>query len=153
MKNGLEGMRLFFFMVGDDNSPVPISQERYDALLDQDPGVAFPQYAGRLLRFAVVLVTKEGMENKELFDVHCFSFPFDSGGKLDTETLGTELETILGYRSSPPFRGRFGAVVDARPRFAERRFDAKYKWTPTPDIRDRIRRAVFKEETPGDDRR
>jgi hypothetical protein len=49
----------------------------------------------------------------------------------------------------PPFTagGQHSQVIEARHRFAKKRYDNEYRWTPTPEIEAAIIRAIFGSKT------
>ena len=69
--------------------------------------------------------------------------PFDSEGKLDAAEM--EKAASLAVDIVPPLEKerQTGHVIDAHYRFAKKRYDEHYKWTPSPEIEAAIIRAIF----------
>ena len=68
---------------------------------------------------------------------------FDSEGQLDRS--GNEKEARLAMEAIPPLLGEEDSerFVDARHRFAKKRYDSEYRWKPTPEIMAAIVAAIF----------
>ena len=72
--------------------------------------------------------------------------PFDftvNEGRIDTNEQ--EREWLLAVEVLPSYTDEklSSQVIDARHRFAKKRYDNAYKWTPTPEIETAIRNAIF----------
>ena len=136
------GISLRIFVVDDDNSIRRIPLTRYERLFRHDPEERFPEYAGKRVRYAEVAVELVQRKPVEILRMLYFIMPFDSEGRIDASEH--QNETRLAIELLPPFSaGQSGQVIDARHRFAKKRYDSKYRWTPSPEIEAAIIKAIF----------
>ena len=65
--------------------------------------------------------------------------------RAESTLLNGEREARLAMEMLPPLakKQKRPHVVDVRYRFAKKRFDDEYKWTPTPEIQAAIVEAIF----------
>ena len=68
---------------------------------------------------------------------------FDSEGRIDQSEKGREARLAMEIR--PPLVDVTGSrqVIYARHRFAKKRYDRKYKWKPSREIKEAIVAEVF----------
>jgi len=71
---------------------------------------------------------------------------FDDQGRVDTAEL--EKEARLALRVLPHYihEEQSGRVIDARTHFAKKRYENRFKWTPTPEIQAAIVSEIFNKE-------
>lgn len=55
-----EGLRIF--IVNDDNSLKRLALRRYERLMQRDPDISFPQYAGKRVQYAEVAIEFENRD-------------------------------------------------------------------------------------------
>jgi hypothetical protein len=138
------GISLKIFLVNDDDSIQPLALARYDRLFARNPKELIPQYAGKRVRYALVVVNLINREPIEILRIQYSYLSFDSTGRIDPAYI--EEETRLGFDILPPLLIKPGPrqVIDARHEFAKKRFDRQYKWEPTPEIESAIFNLIFK---------
>lgn len=70
-------------------------------------------------------------------------FSFDSAGRIDADELQKEMR--LGVDMLPPLTTDRPSrkIVDAQHKFAKKRYDDLYSWTPTPQIEAAIVKGVL----------
>ena len=131
------------FIVNNDDSLRRIPLARYTRLYNHDPGESIPEYAGKRVRCVMVILEVDRRIPLEILHVDYFFLPFDTGGRFDTaeevrerESVGEMMETFYDVPGT-------GNVIPARAYFAKRRYEIKYKWTPTPEIESAIVDAIF----------
>ena len=137
------GVGLRIFIVNDDNSLERLALKKYERLMQRDPDISFPQYAGKRVRYAEVAVEFENRKPVEILRMEYFIMQFDAKGQID----GTVQDDImsLGVNLTPPIYFKNDPVViDAQHRFAKKRFDHQFRWKPTPEIEMAILKAIFK---------
>ena len=68
---------------------------------------------------------------------------FDSKGRLDAGKR--EKAARLAMNTLEPIMPdkRFGSIIDAKHKFAKKRFDDRNMWEPTPGIETAIQKAIF----------
>jgi len=135
------GLRVFF--VNDDDSIQRLSLARYERLRRGDPGERLPQYGGRRVRYAMAILEVADRKPLEILRIQYSFLDFDSEGRIDTAEQ--EREGRLAMEMVPPVvTERQGPrVVDSRHKFAQKRYQDRYKWTPSPKIDAAIVEAIF----------
>lgn len=141
-KNAM-GLSTRIFLVDDDDSLHRLALAQYERLLRGDPEESVPQYAGKRVRYALVVVDLVNRRPLEIVHVEYFWLSFDSEGRLDRSEK--EKEARLAIQAIPPLLGENNTqqLIDARHRFAKRRYDSKYRWSPTSEIEEAIIAAIF----------
>ena len=137
------GVGLRIFLVNDDNSLKRLALTRYERLMQRDPDVSFPQYAGKRVRYAEVAVEFENRKPVEVLRMEYFIMHFDSKGRIDGTvqydimSLGVNLIPPMYFKTDP-------VVIEAQHHFAKKRFDHQFRWKPTPEIEMAISKSIFK---------
>ena len=137
------GIGLRVFLIGDDDSIQRLSLARYERLLRRDPQERLPRYAGKRVRYAMAILEVADRRPVEVIRIQYSFLHFDSKGSIDA--ADQEREARLGLEMLPPVPKEPDSphVVDARHRFAKKRYHDEYKWTPTPEIEAAIVEAIF----------
>jgi hypothetical protein len=96
----------------------------------------------------MAIVEVAGRKPLEIRRIQYSFLHFESEGRIDPAQR--EGEARLAMEMLPPQAEEEERphVVDARYRFAKKRFDDEYKWTPTPEIEAAIVEAIFGKERP-----
>ena len=138
------GISLRIFIVNADDSIQPLALARYDRLFERDSSELIPSYAGKRVRYTLVVVNLLNREPVEILRIQYSYLSFDSAGRIDPAYI--EEETRLGFDILPPIlkKPNTQPIIDARHRFAQKRFDRQYKWEPTPEIESAIINLIFK---------
>ena len=137
------GISIRIFVVDDDNSIKRIPLTRYERLFRYDPEERFPEYAGKRMRYAEVAVEMVQRKPIEILRMLYFIMSFDSEGRIDASEH--RKETRLAMELLPPFSvdQQPSQVIDAQHRFAKKRYDNEYRWTPSTEIEAAIIKAIF----------
>ncbi len=137
------GIGLRVFLVNDDDSIQRLSLARYERLRRRDPKERLPKCARRRVRYALVMLELADRKPLEILRIQYSFLHFDSEGRIDTAQR--EREARLAMAMLPPIAKdpKRPHVVDARYRFARKRFEDEYKWNPTPEIEAAIVEAIF----------
>ena len=138
------GFRIF--LVDDDDSLHRLPMARYQRLRRREPGESLPQYAGKRVRCAMVVLEVVGRNPISINHIDYYMLAFDDQGYVDAAEL--EKEARLAVEVLPPYidEGQSGRVIDARTHFAKRRYEHEFKWTPTPEIQAAIVSEIFNKE-------
>jgi len=135
------GLRIFF--VNDDDSLQRLSLAKFERLRRQDPEERLSQYAGKRLRYALVILETVNRKPVEINLVQYSYLLFDSQGRIDAAEREKQA-SLAGEMAAPAHMEQHpGQVIDARHRFAKRRYDDHYRWTPSPEIESAIVEAIF----------
>jgi hypothetical protein len=137
------GLSLRLFLVSDDNSLQRLPLARYERLIRRDPREYFPQYAGKRVRYALVVV--DLIDRKPVGIVHTqyFWLSFDSRGRIDRKAQEKEARLAMEILPPLPLEEDQRSVVNARHLFAKKRYHDDYTWRPAPEIEDAIVVAIF----------
>ena len=137
------GIGIRVLLVDDDDSIKRLPLTRYERLVRRDPNEQLLQYAGKRVRFAEVAVELEERKPVQIIRVVYGILPFDSEGRIDTAEYEKEMRLsaemmppILADRLSPK-------IVDAKHKFAKKRFNDQFRWEPTYQIEKAIVEAIF----------
>ena len=137
------GIGLRIFLVNDDDSIQRLALTRYDRLVGGDPEKRLPQYAGKLVRYALVVVDLINREPIEIVRIKYSYLSFDSEGKIDPAEVKKEARLAYEILPSMPIIRDPWKVVEARRCLPPKSYDDQYKWTPTPEIEKAIVDAIF----------
>jgi hypothetical protein len=137
------GLSLRIFLINDDDSIQRLALAKYERLIECDRKERLPQYAGKQVRYALAVVELIHREPVEIILIQYSYLKFDSEGRLDPDYV--EEEARLSLEVLPPLQMErdLWPVIDARHQFAKKRFNHKYKWSPTPEIEAAIMKKIF----------
>jgi hypothetical protein len=137
------GLGTRIFLINDDDSIERLALARYERLLQRDPDESLPQYAGQQVRCAMVVLEFFNRKPVALVWTDYHLLVFDAKGRID-RTVEKKARRLISEAASLNIKGtRPANVVDARSRFAKKRYHHEYKWTPTPEIETAIMAAIF----------
>jgi hypothetical protein len=133
------GMRIFIVKGNGSLERLPFG--RYNRLLQRDHSERLFQYAGKRVRCAVIVVGSKNRKPVEILKCQYSYLSFDSNGMVKK---GDEGEVKLAVDMlEPVIIERAKQVVDARHKFARKRYAREYRWEPSPEIEAAIRKAIF----------
>ena len=136
------GLILRIFLVDDDDSLRRLPLARYERLLRGEAGESLPQYAGRRVRYVLVSVDVVDRKPVEIVHTQYSTLAFDSKGRLDQ--VDRKRKAKLAMDLLPALSGDDPEqVIDARHRFAKKRYDSEYRWKPSLGIEAAIINAIF----------
>lgn len=139
------GLSIRIFIVDEDGSLHRLALARYERLLRNDPVETIPEYAGKRVRRVLVVVDLVNRRPVEIVHAEFAWLTFDSEGLLDRSEKEQEAKLVM--QAIPPLLGEKASeqLIDARHRFAKKRYDNEYRWKPTPEIEAAIIAAIFGE--------
>jgi hypothetical protein len=137
------GLGSRIFLVNDDDSIKRLSMAKFERLNRGDPEERLPQYAGKRVRYVFVILEIDNRKPVDIVLVQHSHLPLDSEGRIDT--LEMEKEVSLAMDIVPPLlpEKRSGRTIDARYKFARKRYFDQYKWTPSRELQRAIVEAIF----------
>lgn len=137
------GTGLRIFLLNDDDSLERLSVSKFGRLRRGDPKESLPQYAGKGVRYTLVVLE---MENRRPVDIilvqHSYLY-FDSEGRIDTAEREKAATLAVNMVPSSPKERQIGGVIHAHHRFAKKHYEGRYTWAPTPEIVESIAAAIF----------
>jgi hypothetical protein len=134
-------MGLRIFIIDDDDTPRRLSVARFDRLNRGDPGERLPEYAGRRMRCAIVILELEERRPLAIARIDQALLSFDAEGRIDADEQLRQARLAVETLSLPiePLPG----VIEAGDRFARRRYAHEFKWTLEPAVEAAIADAIF----------
>ena len=126
------------FLVHDDDSLERLSLARFERLLRGDPEEQMPLYAGKRIRYALVVLEVEQRRPVAINHIQYAFLHFDSKGRLDVSEREREARVAVEMFSPVDEKNHHPTVIDARFKFARRRYADEYKWTPNPEIEAKL---------------
>jgi len=135
------GISLRIFIVEDDDTVHRLPLAKFDRLLEHDPKECLPQYAGKRVRYALVVVNLYNRNPVEILRFEYSFMTFDTGGRLEHDE--SEREARLAFDVMGPYDNTNDNVIEAQHLFAEKRFRDKYTWTASPEIESAIVNEIF----------
>lgn len=123
-----------FFVVGDDNSIIQISQRSFnDFYMKHKPSLQ--RFSGSTINVATVIYTLEDRKPKQIFRIDYMRFKVDSDGALDQEQIDDSFRLVanrVGMLGGEPPVNKSGQVVNAIEKFDERRWSQLHPQLPGP---------------------
>ena len=137
------GLGTRIFIVKEDDTLQRLTLKRYNLLIKGHPDEGLMQYAGKRIRYALIILEMINRKPAEVLMTEYSVLTFDSNGRLDAgereEAARLAMDTL-----EPILPGkRSGLVIDAKHKFAKKRFNDRYLWKPTPEIESVIQKAIF----------
>ena len=134
------GMRIF--VVNDDGSLERLPAGRYNRLLRHGSNERLLQYAGQRVRCAVIVVESKNRKPIEIVKSQYSYILFDSNGRLLMEWDEKEARLAMDMLG-PVIADKDKQVVDARHKFARKRYVREYLWQPSSEIEAAIWKRIF----------
>jgi len=140
-KGGIMGLGMRIFIVKNDDSLERLPFGRYNRLLQRHPSERLFQYAGKRVRCVVIVLESINRKPVDILKCQYSYLSFDSNGMLKK---GGEREVKLAMDMlEPVIIERAKQVVDARHKFARKRYAREHRWEPSLEIEAAIRKAIF----------
>ena len=130
------------FIFDDEDSLDILSVDLYEKLLRRDLDCKLLKYAGKRMRYASVVVELKDKIPLKVINAHYSYLVFDSEGLLDLDERGTKANLALEMLP-PVYQQQVNHTIDARQKFARKRYDDRYRWQPSTEILAEIEKAIF----------
>jgi transposase len=137
------GLSIRIFIVEEDDKIKRLPLARYERLLRRDPDERLSRYAGKRIRYALIVVDLVNRKPIEVVRDEYAYLDFDREGRLkEPEFENEEISAfdMLDFSSSEQQDSR---VIDAQHKFAKKRYFDKHRWDPTDEIITAIAEAIF----------
>ena len=138
------GLSIRIFIVEDDDTIKRLSLACYERLHKRDSDERLLKYAGQRVRYALIVVDLVNRRPIEIVRDEFGFLDFDNVGRLkvveheEQESLAFDLlDPLLSDQTN-------SQVIDARHKFAKKRYFDKFSWTPTDEIVVGIAEAIFR---------
>ena len=138
------GLRIRVFIVEDDETIKRLPLTRYERLINRSPDERLLEYAGKRVRYALIVVDLVNRRPIEIVRDEFGFLDFDDEGRFKEPHY--EKEESLAFDLLDPFLSdqTNSQVIDARHKFAKKRYFDKFSWTPTDEIVVEIAEAIFR---------
>ena len=135
------GFRVFF--INDDDSLQRISLAKYERLYREDSNEQLPQYAGKRVRCALVVLLLEDRKPQSIAWIDCNRILFYAEGRVDLKEWESHAQLISYFLDFPIKEQDQDNVIDAQSVFARKRYKREAKGDLTPEIEQAIEEAIF----------
>jgi hypothetical protein len=139
------GMGTRIFLVHDDDSLERLSLARFERLLRGDPEEQLTLYAGKRIRYALVVLEVKQRRPVAINHIQYAFLHLDSKGRAEVSEREREERIAVEMFSPVDEKNHHPPVIDARFKFARKRYADRYKWTPNPEIEARLMEGLFGE--------
>jgi hypothetical protein len=137
------GLGTRIFIVKDDDSIQRLSLKRYNRLIKGHPDEGLMQYAGKRIRYALIVLEMMNRKPAEILMTEYSYLAFDSKGRLDASEREKAARLVMDSIEPIDFEQNSGKRIDVKHRFAKKRYDDRYIWKLSPEIETAIRKAIF----------
>jgi hypothetical protein len=133
-----------YYLIADDGKIHRLARNTFYKLLEQKIPAPLPEFNGKRVKLATVNVRLDGRRAIAVARASYTFITFDANGFFDSTEWDAATEatietwTVPTLPSSSPF-------IDARARFADRRYELEQTWQPSDDLR----RQLFANATAG----
>ncbi len=136
------GLSIRIFIVEDDDTIKRLPLARYERLLKRDPDERLSKYAGKRVRYALIVVDLVNRKPIEVVRDEFAYLDFDEEGRLKVQNMRKrKVQPLICLTIFSEQTDR--RVIDARHKFAKKRYIDKYSWEPTDEIIAAIAEAIF----------
>ena len=137
------GLSIRVFIVEDDDTLKRLPLARFERLRKRDPAERLSEYAGKRVRYALVIVDLLDRRPIAILKDEFGFLDFDDEGRLKKDEHEKK-ESLAFDMLTPLFADQTNRrVIDARHKFAKKRYFDKYSWTPSDKIIAGIAEAIF----------
>ena len=137
------GLSIRVFIVEDDDTTKRLPLARYERLLNRDPDERLSRYAGQRVRYALIVVNLVNRKPIEVVKDEYAYLDFDEKGRLKEPELKNEESSAFDMLDFSFLEQKDKRVIDARHKFARKRYFDKYRWDPTDEIVTALAEAIF----------
>lgn len=137
------GLSFRIFIIDDDDGLQRISLAKYERLFQEDSKERLPQYAGKRVRCALVVLLLEDRKPQSIAWIDCNRILFDTEGRMDLKEWEGHAQLISHFLDFPIKEQDQDNVIDAQSVFARKRYKREAKWPLTPEIERAIEEAIF----------
>ena len=137
------GLSLRIFIVEDDDTIKRLPLARYERLLNRDPDERLSKYAGKRVRYALIVVDLVNRKPIEVVRDEYVYLDFDEEGRFKEPEHEKEESSALDMLDFFALEQQDKRVIDARHKFARKRYFDKNRWEPADEIIAAIAEAIF----------
>ena len=131
------------FIIDEEDQLKRIPATRFDRIRDRDPKESLPQYKNSRIRYAMVILELENRKPVSILRIYYNYLVIDSEGLVEQKFLDTEGQVAISMMPSIPLPGEPANVVHASDKFAQKRFENEFTWTPSFEVEQAIIRIAL----------
>ena len=137
------GFSFRVFIIDEEDQLKRIPATRFDRIRDRDPKESLPQYKNSRIRYAMVILGLENRKPVSILRIYYNYLVIDSEGLVDQKFLDTQGQVAISMMPSIPLPGEPVNVVHASDKFAQKRFENEFTWTPSFEVEQAIIRKAL----------
>jgi hypothetical protein len=137
------GLGTRIFIVKEDDTLQRLTLKRYNRLIKGHLDEGLMQYAGKRIRYALIVLEMINRKPVEVLMTEYSFLTFGSNGRLDADEREEAARLAMDTLEPISPGKRSGSIIDAKHKFAKKRFDDRYLWKPTPEIISVMQKAIF----------
>ena len=137
------GLGTRIFIVKEDDSLQRLSLKRYSRLIKGHQDQGLMQYAGKKIRYALIVIEMKNQKPVEILMAEYSFLAFDSECRLDASEREKAARMAMDSLEPIAPEQKPGKIINAKHRFAKKKFDDRYLWKPTHEIETAIQKAIF----------
>ena len=138
------GLVTRIFIVKEDDSLERLSLKKYNRLIKGYSDERLLKFAGKRMRYALIVLEMIDRKPVEILMTEYSFLTFDSEGRLDANEREKAARLAMDTLEPIALEPKSGKVIDAKHRFAKKRFDERYLWDPSPETKAAIEAIIFK---------
>ena len=137
------GLSIRVFIVEDDDTIKRLSLACYERLHKRDPDERLAKYAAKRVRYALIVVDLVNRRPIEVVRDEFAYLDFDEEGRFKEPKHGKEESSAFDMLAFFSLEQQDKRVIDARHKFARKRYFDKHRWQPTDEIVAAIAETIF----------
>ena len=137
------GLGTRIFIVNEDDTLKRMPMRRYHRLFKRDPKERFLEYASNRIRYVLVVLELKNRKPVEILRIQYSYLAFDQKGRLQEDERERAARLSMEMIKPSPPEEESNHVIDARYKFAKKRFSREFRWEPSPEIETAIFKAIF----------
>lgn len=137
------GLGTRIFIVKEDDSIERLSLKRYNRLIKGHLDEGLLQFAGKRIRYALLVLEMMNRKPVEILMAEYSFLTFDFEGRLDASEREKVARLAMDTLEPIDPEQESGKIIDMKHKFAKKRFENRYLWKPSPEIKTAIERAIF----------
>ena len=132
------GLSLRIFIIDEDDTIRRIPLSRFERIHAGNPEEILPEYKNSRIRYAEVVVELENRKPYSIARIVYGYLQFDSNGQVDKGFLDREAQVAISMLPPIPLPHESEKVIHANNKFARKRFNHEFAWTPSPELEQAI---------------
>ena len=137
------GLGTKIFIVNDNDTLKRMPLKRYHRLFRRYPEERFEEYAGKRIRYVLVVLELKSRKPVEILKIQYSYLSFNPEGRLREDEREKAARLSMDMIEPIQSEQEPNHVIDAHYKFAKKRFDSEYRWKSSPELEAAIFSAIF----------